>query len=144
MRANPLRGHPVGRCLLGPDAFAALAWAGGPPEAKWCARFGRSGFKTPLAIIARSDEVTLALKSDAPIQMTLMPGPIGLVGPGLSRPPAGWRQWRTIADARCSSQWTGRGNRRSTRARRLLRRLECRRRSVPTRRDPSGEAMPVS
>src|SRR6202030_2258984 len=28
--------------------------------------------------------------------------------PGLSRPPAGLHQWRTIADARCSAQWTGR------------------------------------
>ena len=54
--------------------------------------------------------------------------PDRLARPGLSSPPTGLRQRRTIADARCSPQWTGRGNRKSTRARRSPRSLPARRR----------------
>jgi hypothetical protein len=63
--------------------------------------------------------------------------------PGLSRPPAGLRQWRTIAGARCSPQWTGRGNRKSTRARRSPRKLECRRQCLPARRRKFGGIHPA-
>jgi hypothetical protein len=63
--------------------------------------------------------------------------------PGLSRPPAGLHQWRTIADARCSAQWTGRGNRRSALARRSPRKCECRRQCLPARRRKFGGTRPA-
>jgi len=63
--------------------------------------------------------------------------------PGLSRPPAGLHRWRTIADARCSVQWTGRGNRRSGRARRSPRKFECRRQCLRTRRRKFGGTRPA-
>ena len=69
--------------------------------------------------------------------------------PALTRPPAGLRQWQTIADALRSLEWTGRGNPKSAHARRSPRNFEYRPRARPAGRrtvgrDPSGDGIPVS
>jgi hypothetical protein len=57
--------------------------------------------------------------------------------------PAGLRQWRTVAGARCSPQATDRGNRKSTRARRSWRKLECRARCLAVRQKRAGGTRPA-